>query len=243
MTQSKRFTKGLSLRYYSGRTRKRPEGAVRRGSLELCTTTRLIGWAIEDDQPGVLEVFVGEERVAGIRCDRPRPDLAEIGARTDAGFVFVFNQPTPTSQSVRVCFADGTLLANTPATPTRYESSIDARTGKRLGRLRRPASRDRHPRERRPNRAGPLRWTAPGSGERRPRPRFGVRICFPPRSHRSGKYRSVSRTALRSPDRRDDRPAPRCNRLPVPVETSPPTGRSNSRARFCHRILSTTNCS
>jgi hypothetical protein len=98
---------------------------VRRGSLEVCTTTRLIGWAIEDDQPGVLEVFVGDERIAGIRCDRLRPDLAGIGARTDAGFELVFSQPIAAFKPVRVCFTDGTPLENAPSMPTRYESSVD----------------------------------------------------------------------------------------------------------------------
>jgi Glycosyltransferase 61 len=98
------------------------------GSLDLCTSTRLSGWAVKNGVPAELDVLVNDRTIARIRCRWRRPDLVPHGLPINAGFEFVFDAPIAPFDKVSVRFAGGPELTNSPNTPLRNETSGTKRT-------------------------------------------------------------------------------------------------------------------
>ena len=71
----------VSVRFAHGaELRNSPTAPIRHeGALDVCTTSRLAGWAVLDGEPAEVEILVNGERIASIRCTEPRADLAQEG--------------------------------------------------------------------------------------------------------------------------------------------------------------------
>ena len=87
------------------------------GSLDMCSTARVVGWAVQDGAPAELDVFVAGTRVARLRCDVPRTDLATRGLPLNSGFALLLPQPAGLGEEVAVCLPDGTHLRGSPKRP------------------------------------------------------------------------------------------------------------------------------
>lgn len=102
------------------------------GWIELCTLARINGWAVEGGRPAEVQVFVGETRIAVLRCDRPRPDLGAQGLPTNCGFDWWFDTPLKATDTVSVRFEDGTELNASPLQPSRFDGHLDVCTPVRV---------------------------------------------------------------------------------------------------------------
>jgi hypothetical protein len=98
------------------------------GTLDLCTSTRLGGWAVKHSLPAELEVVVNDRPVARILCRWRRPDLVPHGLPINAGFEFVFDAPIASLDKVSVRFPGGPELTNSPNRPVRIDTSGTKRT-------------------------------------------------------------------------------------------------------------------
>ena len=98
------------------------------GWVGLCTLARISGWAVTGGRPAEIQVFVGEIRIAVLRCDRPRLDLGAQGLPTGCGFDWWFDTPLKVTDMVSVRFEDGTELNASPLQPSRFDGHLDVCT-------------------------------------------------------------------------------------------------------------------
>ncbi|BBX47790.1 hypothetical protein GCM10009641_11660 [Mycobacterium cookii] len=98
------------------------------GTLDLCTGTRVAGWAVKNGMPAELEVMVNDRTIARIGCRWRRPDLVPHGLPINAGFEFVFDAPIAPFDKVSVRFPGGPELTNSPNSPLRVETSETKQT-------------------------------------------------------------------------------------------------------------------
>lgn len=94
------------------------------GHLDVCTVSRISGWAAAGDEPAELDVIVNGTYVARIACHQPRSDIEAHGLPANTGFSFVFPFPIAPSCRVSVKFPDGTHVQGSPRLPQRHEGRL-----------------------------------------------------------------------------------------------------------------------
>jgi len=115
----------VSVRFQDGAPLKnsptRPETIVarpgRQGFVDVCMQSHIFGWAVENDRPATLDVFVNDRKVAQIECDLPRPELKQFNLPERSGFFFPFPCPLSAADEVSVRFGDGKHIENSPTRP------------------------------------------------------------------------------------------------------------------------------
>jgi ADP-heptose:LPS heptosyltransferase len=95
------------------------------GHLDVCTPVRVSGWAIEDDHAAELDVFADGQLIGNIRCEIPRPGLAELGLPLASGFSVWLPRMLLPTQAVSVRFRDGSELANSPCSPSARDGQVE----------------------------------------------------------------------------------------------------------------------
>jgi hypothetical protein len=93
------------------------------GHVDACTVSRISGWALWDWKPASLDIFVNNERIGRVLCNKPRAGLKQSGHPFNAGFEFAFPRPIVLSDTVSAHFSDGTHLQGSPIHPTLIEMS------------------------------------------------------------------------------------------------------------------------
>lgn len=101
----------------TGATNELVESDEYQGTLDLCSSTRLEGWAVKNSVPAELEVAVNDQVIRRINCGWRRPDLVQHGLPIDAGFEVVFDTPIAPDDRVSVRFLGGPELTNSPSKP------------------------------------------------------------------------------------------------------------------------------
>ncbi len=92
------------------------------GFVDVCMQSHIFGWAVENDRPAALEIFVNGRRVAEAECDMLRPELTQYNIPAGSGFFFVFASPLAETDEVSVRFRDGEHLENSPTRPQSHLS-------------------------------------------------------------------------------------------------------------------------
>jgi len=77
------------------------------GFVDTCTLAGVEGWAASETNPDEvldISVFVDDRKVAQIKSDQPRKDLAKAGIHGDGarGFAHIFDPPLPKDRQTRV---------------------------------------------------------------------------------------------------------------------------------------------
>ena len=85
------------------------------GYLDICLQSRVAGWAVADDEPATVSVYINDVLVGTIACDQERADVAAVGRPIKSGFIFWFKEPLGHEDIVDVRFLGGPPLANSPS--------------------------------------------------------------------------------------------------------------------------------
>ena len=87
------------------------------GFLDHCSTSRVVGWAVEDGRPALICIFVNDEKVADLECSVIREGIEDRGLPLTSGFDARFPRPIMAPDEIAVRFSDGTPLAHSPLRP------------------------------------------------------------------------------------------------------------------------------
>ncbi|MFO1103025.1 MAG: hypothetical protein U1E20_08985 [Methylocystis sp.] len=114
---SVRFQDGTHLKNSPTHPKMIEANTGRDGFVDVCMQSHILGWAIENDRPATLEIFVNQRKVGQVECDLHRPELTQFNIPERSGFFLPFPSPLAASDQVSVRFRNGKHLENSPARP------------------------------------------------------------------------------------------------------------------------------
>lgn len=114
---SVRFPDGTHLKNSPTHPEVMPASMGQQGFVDVCMQSHIFGWAIENDEPATLEIFVNDRKVAQVECDFLRPELTQFNLPEGSGFFFPFPSPLSATDEVSVRFRDGKHLEKSPTHP------------------------------------------------------------------------------------------------------------------------------
>jgi SAM-dependent methyltransferase len=87
---------------------------TRRGRIDFCQQSHVLGWAGDRDRSLPVELWVNGQRIATAQPNMPRPDLHAIGLTH--GFSVSLPEPLAVDETLEVRHLDGTPLEGSPCT-------------------------------------------------------------------------------------------------------------------------------
>lgn len=97
---------------------------MQQGFIDQCSQYHVVGWAMEQGVPAMLDIFVNDRKVGQLKCDLRRPELTQYNIPEGAGFFFRFPSPLAAADAVSVRFQDAAHLKNSPTHPEAIAASL-----------------------------------------------------------------------------------------------------------------------